>query len=273
MGHLPLMGRSGTRPIGDSSEAVVGRRPTHAFTLVELLVCIAVVAVLLSLFIPALKGVKENARWALSYANQRQLMTGLSLYAKDSREKFPYVQKAGKPDARVIQLPQGPLRGVSYFGAGCSFWVNVVVPTYLPGFERVVDPSFREPSENRTLWPRDTLFSYFNMTYTAFAAPRYWSGDEVPTDRWLYRATTVAEVEFPANKGLLIDTTRPPFRAPTAGPSSGNMASIGMADGSARGRTYPPEGWEERIVARPYGAMTKQWPVMCTREGLRGIDF
>lgn len=61
----------------------------HAFTLVELLVIIAVVAILAALLLPALSRVKEKARRIECTSNLRQVNLAIRLYADDHSDSLP----------------------------------------------------------------------------------------------------------------------------------------------------------------------------------------
>jgi prepilin-type N-terminal cleavage/methylation domain-containing protein len=61
----------------------------HGFTLIELLVVIAVVALLVSLLLPALQAGRESARRAGCASNQRQIVLAATGYALDHRHQFP----------------------------------------------------------------------------------------------------------------------------------------------------------------------------------------
>lgn len=67
----------------------VKRKLRIGFTLVELLVVIAVVSVLVGILLPALSKVRQQARTLLGMTNQRQIVRGVSLYAADSDEQYP----------------------------------------------------------------------------------------------------------------------------------------------------------------------------------------
>lgn len=66
------------------------RAHAGAFTLVELLVVISIIALLVSLLLPALKGAREAARGTQCLTNLRQLSTGFYLYATDRNQTLPY---------------------------------------------------------------------------------------------------------------------------------------------------------------------------------------
>lgn len=65
-----------------------GGKLQPAFTLVELLVTIAVLAVLISLLLPALSGARDLARAASCASNLRQLQLANDLYARDYRDFY-----------------------------------------------------------------------------------------------------------------------------------------------------------------------------------------
>lgn len=60
------------------------------FTLIEILVVIAIVSLLVGLFIPALAAAKEAARLTKCLSNLRSIGQALTSYSDDNREHFPY---------------------------------------------------------------------------------------------------------------------------------------------------------------------------------------
>jgi prepilin-type N-terminal cleavage/methylation domain-containing protein len=60
-----------------------------AFTLIELLVVIAVIALLISLILPALAGARESARNVVDASDLRQMAVAVSVYAKDYKDYLP----------------------------------------------------------------------------------------------------------------------------------------------------------------------------------------
>ncbi len=71
-----------------------GRFPPRAFTLLELLVVVAILAILAGLLLPALTGAKLRAQGAVCINNQRQLLLAGQFYADDNHgwlvPNYPY---------------------------------------------------------------------------------------------------------------------------------------------------------------------------------------
>ncbi|GMV26606.1 MAG: hypothetical protein AMXMBFR58_26370 [Phycisphaerae bacterium] len=81
----------------------------RAFTLIELLVVISVIAVLISITLPALAASRETARRTKCLANLKGIGVGVELYLNDFKRVFPYVlpfsdPSAGKNDKSLLEL-------------------------------------------------------------------------------------------------------------------------------------------------------------------------
>jgi prepilin-type N-terminal cleavage/methylation domain-containing protein len=72
------------------------RRPLHGFTLIELLVVISIIAILVSILLPALAKARELANRAVCMANIRGIIQSMVTYAQSNNSTFP----AG-PDAQL----------------------------------------------------------------------------------------------------------------------------------------------------------------------------
>jgi prepilin-type N-terminal cleavage/methylation domain-containing protein/prepilin-type processing-associated H-X9-DG protein len=74
-----------------------------AFTLIEVLVVISVIAVLISLLLPALRTAREAGRTAVCLANQRSILAVLGMYAEDSKRYIP--RESGSGHALIPAVP------------------------------------------------------------------------------------------------------------------------------------------------------------------------
>src|SRR5262245_39496388 len=66
-----------------------GSQTAKAFTLLELLVVIASIAILAALLLPALNRAKDSARRTTCLNNLKQLTLGIRMYADDSQDASP----------------------------------------------------------------------------------------------------------------------------------------------------------------------------------------
>lgn len=117
--------------------------PTHAFSLVELLVTIAIIAMLSSLAMPQYQRIRQKADSVACSSNLKQIGVAEHLYAQDNGDRYPKIEsrpgqnpiypgdaKAQTPlDAfkdygvteKTLQCP-ADLKGFNYFAKyGCSF--------------------------------------------------------------------------------------------------------------------------------------------------------
>ena len=96
------------------------RRGQRAFTLVEVLVVVAVIAILAALLLPALSRGKERARRARCAANLRQVALATFMYVDDHEDTFP------------IQ-PEDGLAVVAVGGHGTNFYDQLMPYLTQPG--------------------------------------------------------------------------------------------------------------------------------------------
>lgn len=68
---------------------IISQTSAHAFTLLELLVVVAVIAILAALLLPALASAKRKAAQATCINNQKQLGLGMQMYLQDNSGTFP----------------------------------------------------------------------------------------------------------------------------------------------------------------------------------------
>lgn len=90
----PVSGPAGAAPVTTRSEESVNysaprRRAAAGFTLVELLVVIGIIAVLISILLPALNKARESARRTQCASNLHQFAQGAIMVANNHKGRFP----------------------------------------------------------------------------------------------------------------------------------------------------------------------------------------
>src|SRR4029079_13248922 len=96
------------------------------FTLVELLVVIAVIAILSAILLPALTGAKEQARRIQCINNEKQLLITHTIYCSDNNDRLVPANGGGGNSQSDPQYPPG--------------WL------YKPGEALMSNPNFSGPT-------------------------------------------------------------------------------------------------------------------------------
>jgi len=91
-----------------------GLRGRTAFTLIELLVVVAIIALLISILLPALNGARKQARAVKCAAQMRSVAQGMAGYLAENRAVYPpaYIyatDRGGNYD--LLRQPQAPVHG------------------------------------------------------------------------------------------------------------------------------------------------------------------
>ncbi len=75
------------------------RRPSRAFTLVELLVIIGIISLLIAILVPSISRARHQSKTMQCASNMRQICQGMYTYAADNKNRFPlniFFPKPGK---------------------------------------------------------------------------------------------------------------------------------------------------------------------------------
>lgn len=91
------------------------RQAASGFSLIELLVVTAIIAILASLLLPVIGIVREAARTSLCASNQRQIFTALGAYATDFDGWMPATRNNIRPNRKSWD-PQNPMTDNPVFG-------------------------------------------------------------------------------------------------------------------------------------------------------------
>ncbi len=205
----------------------------RAFTLVELLVVISIIALLISLMLPSITSARDTARSAQCQTNQRAILQGFAGYATTNRDFFPTMAAESVGNNREWFVPLG-VEGflgdmVKYDGLNhnttvptlkrLNGWLALRCPNETGAPQATDMPYFRWENArssfaiNWTTGARNTSGAYFERDatvvwnnrgvattgYPTYLRPRWSDG---PRNR---ESATYADVFSPAEGGLIMD--------------------------------------------------------------------
>ncbi len=102
------------------------KRTGHGFTLIELLVVVAIIALLLSILLPALGKARENTKVTLCTSNVRQVGLAFQFYGQEFGDQPP-------PNRATGDTPGAPL-GTPPDYIDMDWWYYAhMIPKYIPG--------------------------------------------------------------------------------------------------------------------------------------------
>jgi prepilin-type N-terminal cleavage/methylation domain-containing protein len=239
---------------------------TRAFTLVELLVTIAIVAVLLALVLPAMSAVRMRGRASHVLAELQGTAQATTVYVHTYRDTFPFAGVAGEPFKPIVV--NGVASTQQYLYAHAAFVPNLVRPF----LDRQLVLSFlgtdMTSEQTAALANAPSPIARFWLTQTTATDPSFWVLGG-PANFSLARATRDNEVRFPSQKVM--------YHSLHIDPTTGQRAVLqhrfkgvgwAMMDGSAR--TLPRAEDMTPSFARPWGLVPLRG--LATEHGLHGVD-
>ncbi len=187
----------------------------RAFTLIELLVVVSIIALLISMLLPALKGAREQAKQTVCLSNMKNMGLAVQMYVQSNRDAFPLSRDHGgfqdggwintlEPYAGNKLLYRCPAdRSHNWFDAAHPEKINVRLNSYATNIymtpEQPPDPFAGEDS------PR---FGYTRLSTIKYAIETIYVGeyrdtaaneiaaDHFHVDRWLPDAA--GQIQDPA---------------------------------------------------------------------------
>ena len=234
-------------------------RQPRAFTLVELLVVIGIIALLVSILLPTLSRARESASRARCLSNNRQLIAALQTYANDEQGKSP---DASWDNGNVYGNPYSP-RGSKERGWGGPYepWTPITDGRW--GTNAYVTPSIGGAllpyvgDEHENLWTCGSApVMEFERAGAVYGGDDPYNGSAGPAtrgdptgDRW------IPNYHYMSMKGQFWNV------GPVADPAAYNNAVFKLDDWLVRNiaglpiaslRSVTRQGSSEIVVFRPF---------------------
>jgi type II secretory pathway pseudopilin PulG len=182
---------------------------SRAYTLVEILVCIGIVALLIGILAPALGKMRDQSNEMVSAVNLRSIGQMFEMYIGQSKGLYP----APVP-GQAYQTPYPNIQTSIPHWQASNQWPNLFATDYpweeynqvflAPGAERNVDlqPIMR------------TIFPSFQYSASFLGQPKIWSEVDFPVTEWerLERGVRQSMVRYPSGKALMWDVEMPYIR-------------------------------------------------------------
>jgi type II secretory pathway pseudopilin PulG len=165
----------------------------HAFTMLEMVIIIALIALLIALVVPSLSGARHRAKETRALSDLRQHATIFTIYTGEWNDRFPTFADP-RATQTVLRTNHGTV-AFPYF-ASHNFWPFALSASYYqdasPSSDLFISP-FAESS---------SYFRHYIYSCAFIARPEYW---DLSTRRGRDQLgpTTLSQVRFPASKGLL----------------------------------------------------------------------
>ncbi|MGD9688647.1 MAG: type II secretion system protein [Phycisphaerales bacterium] len=259
------------------------QKTSRGFSLVEILVAIGIIAVLISILVPAVAGARSAARETVALANQRSVGQLFETYSATYRA-YPYRSRGVPPPGRE-QIPARPgvlfvewWPEVSIIGTTDHFqqewlWpgITLTLASWPENYKTWVSPGLpSEPPEDPD--GRGEIQDAISVRYSnSFVArPQLFTPGAQAADA-LLGAVEPGDVLFPAGKVMLFDAHIAYLPKEPARIGDHYDALTPMCFADLHAEKHNPTQATPGVANVMRGGMNKT--LHCTPEGVRGRDY
>ncbi len=133
-----------------------------AFTLIELLVVISIIAILISILLPALAKAKRQTKLLTCSTNLKQLGTTLSVYTVDHKEYFPHTGQG--QDNNISYSVWNNQAAYGTFTQAAFLFANIMYPNYMSKKDFFYCPL--DPIRNKSRWDVHYMLEQDGISYS-----------------------------------------------------------------------------------------------------------
>lgn len=264
----PIAGTPSPRPADSIQKHHRSTQP--GFTIVELVLVIAIVGVLASLIIPAASKARGSSQLAVVLSSMRSHVAIFQQYTTDWNDRLPYFASPTATET-IIRTSRGDVVRIGYFESFLT-WNYALADSYYEG-----DPNnstFYVPQSRARTGPAQL---HYACAY--IATPEYWNPTSRLAGTQQLRPTQISSARFPAAKSLFSAFDKLGYEFPNDLVDRGanrSLVPLGVLDGSARSiplNRLLPE-YSDGDGEAPGSVHRTQWPpALHTIDGIHGRDF
>jgi prepilin-type N-terminal cleavage/methylation domain-containing protein len=194
----------------------VGMRKQRAFTLVELLVVIGIIAVLIAVLLPALSRANRQAKMTSCLSNQKQLVLALIMYCQENQSYFP-----GGPGDSKWKDDNGTPQPLTHFDRLANYDPDAFNP-YACNQDEQMGPTFlmkyvakskkipacpEEPflQAKGSFYPNNYHTGYWYPMSLVYTPHEIWIGTGPAIPGNPQKPQKLSKVKYPTNKCVIID--------------------------------------------------------------------
>jgi len=244
-------------------------RSHHAFTLVELLVVIGIIAALIALLMPALTRARFQAKCVSCASNQRQIYLGMAMYAADNRGFMPGCDAVQANNGAIYFQSYGayPWEYVTdtwWYGTADNFPSNVTWASTIRwfGVGQLVGLKYLPPSQVTCctdISANSMIMDYYGKDYL--------SRDYAHANGDVQQMWTA---QFPANAGSYVMNSLAYYNP--AAKARGKLGGLGRAAGDYLASSDPRKGVSISAVLMCLSSQTTQSNGLAFTHAGKGVN-